>query len=391
MAQTKTKLSFWTLTTRRDAVNPIIEEFNKENPTLEVVPSYYGIDGIKDACKVAASSKTLPNMWFNWGGALGGFYSDNGLTYNLNAIAKENNWDQTFSNGALDLCIRNGELTGYPTSYNVLGFYYRKDIFAKYNIAVPQTFEEFEQACKTLSDNGIIPLSTAGKYGWHVMRFVELLIEHYAGADLHDQMNTFQKSYNNDAVIKALTKYQEFVTKGYFPQGFVTADPNDTKLLVYSGKAAMDIQGQWNDGTLQTDEQDYDNYEFFAFPSGGTNRMSSFVEMTQFNTNNTQEELEDCIKFMNYYYNQDNVTKYASYYNFPLPRTNATMPEGQPFVPVMLQTANTNGTFTITDQALPTEVVNVLFNVQDGLAYNQITPTEGAQMIQDAITTFKNK
>ena len=204
-----------------------------------------------------------------------------------------------YNSGALNLCTLNNQLAGYPTSYNVIGVYYRKDIFEKYGLEVPTTFEEFENVCATLKENGITPISTAGLNGWHVMRFVELLIEHYAGAEKHDSMNAFNDSYNNDATIQALAKYKEFCDKGYFPEGFVTADPNDTQMAVFSGTAAMDIQGQWYDGTIVQEGQDMNNFGTFAFPSGGDNRMSAFVEMTQFNAKNTDAELEACMAFIN--------------------------------------------------------------------------------------------
>jgi raffinose/stachyose/melibiose transport system substrate-binding protein len=379
------------LSTRQNAVEPIIKVFNTANPDIEVKAAFYSTDGIKDACKVAASSGALPNMWFNWGGTLGGFYSDNGLTYDLTNYAKDHNWDKKFSAGALSLCTRNGKLTGYPTSYNVIDVYYRKDIFAKYNIAVPQTFDDFEKACATLKAHGVIPISTAGKYGWHVMRFVELLIEHYAGAEAHDAMNQFKTSYNNKAVIQAFTKYKEFVDKGYFPEGFITADPDDTRMAVFSGKAAMDIQGPWYDGFIVQEEQNMNNYGTFAFPSGGKNRLSAFAEMTQFNAKNTPAELDACVRFMDFYYNDANAEKYAEYYNLPIPHVNAKMPAGQPNVPIMIDTADKNGTFTITDQAFPTQIADVLFNMEAALANGQATPEQAALNIQQAIQSYQKK
>ena len=88
-----TEVTFWTLNTRQNAVEPIVEEFNKENPDIKVTASFYDTDGIKDACKVAASSDTLPSMWFNWGGSLGSFYEENGKTYDLTQYAKDNGWN----------------------------------------------------------------------------------------------------------------------------------------------------------------------------------------------------------------------------------------------------------------------------------------------------------
>lgn len=386
-----TELSFWTLNTRQNAVEPIVEGFNAENEDINVTVSYYDPDGIKDACKVAASSSTLPSMWFNWGGSLGGFYVDNGLTYDLTEYAKKNDWSNKFSSGALDLCTLSNQLAGYPTSYNVLGMYYRSDIFEQYGIKVPETFEEFETACDTLIQNGITPISTAGLNGWHVMRYVELLVEHYAGAELHDELNTFKASWDCPEVIQALTKYKESCEKGYFPEGFLTADPNDTLMALGSGTAAMDVQGQWLDGNILQDGLDISNFKTFAFPSGGSNRMSAFAEMTQFNKKLTDAELEASIKFMDYYYSEEMVDQYAQYYNLPLPKVGAKMPEGQPNVENLLNTSDKTGIFTITDQAFPTEVASALFSVQDGIANGDMTPEEGAKNIQEAIEEYQGK
>lgn len=385
------ELTFWTLSTRQGAVEPIVEAFNKEHENIKVTASFYDTDGMKDACKVAASSKTLPNMWFNWGGSLGRFYVDNGLTYDLTEYAAENKWSEKFNKNALDLCTFDGKVSGYPTSYNVMGIYYKKDLFEKCGLEVPTTFEEFEQVCATLKENGITPISTGGLYGWHTMRFVELLIEHYAGAELHDKMNTFDESYDNEAVVKALEKYKEFCDKGYFPAGFLTQDPNDTLLALGTGNCAMDIQGQWQDGRIIQNGLDPKDFGVFPFPSGGTDRMSSFAEMTQFNVDNTDEELQACMEFISYYNSEENAEQYGEYFNMPLPLANPKMPEGQPNVEGMIKAGEANGTFTITDQAFPTEVADVLFDAQEAIANGQMEPAEAAQNIQKAIEAYNNK
>jgi raffinose/stachyose/melibiose transport system substrate-binding protein len=268
--------------------------------------------------------------------------------------------------------------------------YYRKDIFSKYNLQIPATFEQFEELCATLKRNGIIPVSAAGLKGWHVMRVLEQFIEHYAGPSLHDRLSTFQESHDNEAVVKALTKYKEFCDKGYFPEGFLTADPNGTYIDVFAGRAAMDIQGQWYDGYFEREKQDPSLYSFFVFPNNQGNRISAFAEMTQFNTNLTPEKLDACVKFMDFYTSIENYQKYPAYIKMP-PKKGVPMPQGQVNVPLIFDAANANGTFTITDQAFPTEVADALFNVQDAIALGQISPKEGAQRIQAAIDAYRKK
>ena len=387
-ASAATEVTFWTLNTRQNAVEPIVEAFNEANEDVVVTASFYDTDGIKDACKVASSSDTLPSMWFNWGGSLGQFYVDNGKTYDMTAYAEENGWYDKFSSGVLNLCTLGGQLAGYPTSYNVLGVYYNKSAFEELGIEVPTTFDELEEACATIKEAGYTPLETGGLYGWHVMRWLELLIEHYAGSEKHDQLQTFETSWDCQEVIDAFTKYKEWVDAGYFPDGFLTADPNDTILNFGMGTSLMVLEGQWYDGSILQNELDISNYGVFAFPSGETNRMSAFAEMTQFNKNLTDEELDACVRFMDYYYSTENVDEYGEYYNLPLPINGEKAPEEQINVDAMIEMSNENGTFTITDQAFPTEVADVLFSAQDSVATGDMTPEEAAASIQAAIESY---
>ena len=388
------ELTFWTLQGRSDAYDVLTEEFNAAHEgQVHVTISYFDTDGIKDACKVAASSDTLPDMWFNWGGSLGGFYAENGKTKDMTEFAAANGWDDKFSAGALSLCQLGGQLSGYPTSYNVLGVYYNKTIFADLGIEVPTTFEEFEAILPTIKAAGIFPMETGGLNGWHVMRWLELLIEHYAGQELHDKMNQFQESWDNEAVAQAFAKYKEWVDAGYFPDGFLTADPNDTIMNMGAGYSAMDLEGQWYDGNILQNDLDLSNYGFFPFPSGETNRMSAFVEQTEFNANLSDEKLAACVEYMDCLFSDDVVANpdLAKYYNLPLPKDGAKAPEEQLNVNTMLETSNTNGTFTITDQAFPTEVADVLFNCQDAVATGSMTPEEPGALIQAAIEAYLAK
>jgi raffinose/stachyose/melibiose transport system substrate-binding protein len=153
----------------------------------------------------------------------------------------------------------------------------------------------------------------------------------------------------------------------------------------------MDIQGQWYDGGILREGQDMNLYGTFAFPSGGTNRLSAFAEMIQLNANLTAEKLDACVKFLDFYFSQASIARYGAYFNLPLPRLDSEMPKDQPNVAVMLNASNKNGTFTITDQAFPTEIADELFRVQDGIANNQVTPRDGAARIQAAIEAYQKK
>ena len=81
----------------------------------------------------------------------------------------------------------------------------------------------------------------------------------------------------------------------------------------------------------------------------------------------------------------------AKYYNLPLPLIGSEAPAEQLNVNTMIETSNENGTFTITDQAFPTEVADVLFNCQDAVATGEMDPSEPPALIQAAIDAYLAK
>ncbi|MHC5374181.1 ABC transporter substrate-binding protein [Enterococcus sp. LJL120] len=384
-------LEVWTLNTKTKSMDQAIEKFNSSQDKISVTASYFTIDTLKQNLKVAASSNSLPTFWFNYGGIQGEYYQTNEISYNLDEYAATNNWDEKFDSGALELAKPAGTLIGYPISVNALGIYYNKEIFEKYNLTVPTTIEELDQICKTLKENGVTPLATAGKYGWHTMRYIEQFIEYYAGSEIHDELTALETSWDNDAVTKAFEKFQEYVDNGYFPEGFVTADPNDLKLSLYSGDVAMNLEGQWFESQMLGDEQDPEKFGSFYFPSGGTNRLSGFVELFQFSNSLSDEELDAAVEFIDTYFSDENVEANIDEFNLPVPQENGyQIPDNLPIAQYLIDGLDQNGAFTILDQAFPSEVADVLYSCQDAIANGTMEPNEAGSKIQSAIESYKS-
>src|SRR5208283_4166 len=246
----KTQVTFWGLQAQMPSLQPIIDSFMKENPDIDVSPSGYGTDPIKEALKVAASSKSLPDLWFTWGGSLGSFYVENGLTLDLTKTAKDQGWAKVYNQAAIDLCTFGGKISGVPYHLAVMGVFYPKSMLAKLKLNPPATFDQLESELKVLKANGVTPLGFGSKFGWHTMRLTEQLIEHYAGPQKHTRLNMLTASWNDPAVVQAFQKLKEWSDKGYFPKGFVALDPTEAESQFYQGKCAFIIEGNWMDSAL---------------------------------------------------------------------------------------------------------------------------------------------
>ncbi len=381
------KLTFWTHSGMRDSIDPLTENYLAEHPDIQIEVSYFGTDSIKDSLKVAASSETLPDLWFNWGGNLGGYYVKNDCTYDLTEYANTHGWDEKFNKGALNLCTLEGKLSGFPTSVNMMTMYYKKSVFERCGVEVPTTFEELEAACEKLKENGVVPFATAGLYGWHLMRIVEQLVENYAGASLHDELQQMNTSWDCEEVINAFAKYQEWCNKGYFPEGFITSNPDDTLMMLAMEEAAIYPEVQSFDNTVINNGLDVEEYGWFAFPNG-TGRVSSFGDMVQFNANLTDAQLASADDYLSYIFSNESANSEYGAHLAPTSRSDYRFPDAQPHAAEVFSYGSGSGSFTITDQAFPTEVADVLFSMQEALSTGEVTPEEAAKALEAAVQEY---
>lgn len=381
----KVTLSLWVLD--NDLwVDKAVKDFMDQNPNITVEVVKYGVDPIKEALKVAASSKTLPDIWFTWGGSLGSFYPENGLTMDLTQIAKEHNWAEKYNQAAIDMTTFNGKVSGIPYNLNVLDMWYSKDVYEKLGLQPPTSFEEFESQLQQIKDANVIPMAFGGKNGWHIMRLVEQLLEKYAGPELHDKLNNLESSWKDPAVIQTFAKLKEYSDKGYFPKGHVAIDQAEAINSFYPGKAAMSIEGPWLDSSITAAGFDPRRYGVFKFPTG---RVSVFAEMFQINGSLDQAKQEAAVKFGEYITSAEVVNKYIDEYGTPA-ALNVKFSEKTPNIQALMELANSGG-FLITDQALPQEVAQKLFEAQDKVALNEWTPEQAAEAMDKAIADFKSK
>lgn len=380
-------ISFWGLDDQMVYLGPIIEEFQQENPDITVEVSTFNTDPIKESLKVAASSRTLPDLWFNWGGSFASFYSENGLAMDLTQVAADHDWASIYNPAALELAKLDGKIYMVPFHLASLGVFVKKDLYENYGFEAPTTLAELESHMARMHEDGITPLPVGGKGGWMLMRWTEQLIEHYAGPELHDQLNALEASWENEAVVKALAKLKEWNDNGYFTKGFITMAPEEAEMYMYA-EGGYALQGTWFDQTLSSNGYDPNNYLFFKFPNEqGPMRMSSFLEGFQISAETTPEKQEAAIKLAEYMTSPEVVNKYINDYGAPALIDFAST-EAAPHVKEMAGKVS-EGNFLITDQALPQEVVDKLFEVTDAVILDALTPEQAAAEMQKAVEQYK--
>jgi raffinose/stachyose/melibiose transport system substrate-binding protein len=95
---------------------------------------------------------------------------------------------------------------------------------------------------------GVAPFSLGGQSKWPDLMWLEYLVERIGGPEVFANIAADKpNAWSDPAVTEALTKIQQLVDAGGFVNGFssIAADSNADQALLYTGKAAMVLQGGW--------------------------------------------------------------------------------------------------------------------------------------------------
>ncbi|HLZ81350.1 MAG TPA: extracellular solute-binding protein [Ktedonobacteraceae bacterium] len=249
--------------------------YNSAQSAVKVHLDFFENDPYKQKLQVAMGAKNPPDIFFGWGGGILKTYVNAGdvydLTPDLNAAP---DWKNKFFQSVLSNAAFNGKFYGIPNAgMQTELFFYNKDIFSKYKLNPPTTWSELLNVINVLKKNNLIPIALAGGSQWPYLMYAEFLVDRIGGADAFKAVFAGQpNAWSDPAFIKANTMIQDLVKMGAFGTSYTStnADSNQDAALVYTGKAGMMLQGNWNYAVIQTSAPDFitsGKLGWFPFPA----------------------------------------------------------------------------------------------------------------------------
>ncbi|MEM1485692.1 extracellular solute-binding protein [Oscillospiraceae bacterium PP1C4] len=137
-----------------------------------------------------------------------------------------------------------------PTTGYYEGLYCNKELFAKYNIELPTTYEKFVTAIETFKKNDVIPVAISLNEVPHYL--IEHLILAQGGIKEHS-ISPKDPANIPESWVKALNYFKTLRDMGAFPADTDVIKVSDAENLFQTGKAAMQLDGSWYGNNLNKD------------------------------------------------------------------------------------------------------------------------------------------
>ena len=271
------------------AVQNLATAFDQAHPGDTVTIKFVQNDAYKQQIQDAMTAGNEPQIFWTWGG--GPLQQDvkaGKVTPLTTTAGLSSSYLSQFLPSSLGAVTVNGNIYGIPVEgTQPVYFFYNKTVFSKYNLTFPTTWAQLLSDVAVFKSHGVAPISLAGGASWTDLMYLEYLADRIGGPSVADalQSNT-ANAWSNPAVTKALTDIQSLIRAGGFQTGYTALQDNGTNdTLVTSGKAAMQLMGDWDISSILGSDPSFvssGDLGMAPFPSvaGGTGNAADLAGNT---------------------------------------------------------------------------------------------------------------
>lgn len=332
-AEGKTVLKFlhkWPQPEYAPYFEEVVKEFEAQNPDIKIDMEAIADEPIKDKLRVILGGNEVPDIMFSWSGEFARKFVRAGAALDLTPYLEEDTaWKDSFIPASLQPFSSDDKNYGIPLRFNGKFFVYNKEIFDKYNLQAPQTWDEFMNVLETLKQGGETPIILGNESPWAAIHYLTGLNQKMVAQDVRmNDYNPRSGEFTDPGYVKAMEMFAELNQKGYLMDNVNSSSHDMAKQYFFTGEGAI----------MYVELEEFQNVEdslsanwgFFQMPAisegkGNQNYITGAPD--GFIVSSKTEHPEEAIKFLKFLTSKENAIKLAEQIGWPSPIDGATNPD----------------------------------------------------------------
>lgn len=249
------RITLWHIATDTDPFRPVLQQaidrFNAAHPDVQIDAQAVANDTFKMRLQEAIAANDHPDVFQTWGGGLLKELVDRGVVREipeLNGV-----YGQRFIPAGLASSTFDGRRYAIPANLAGVFLWYNDELFRTYNVELPTTWRKVIAACHAFRAAGISPIGLGNIDKWPGGLWFTYLVTRISGPEAFQRAIGQERAgaFTDPVFIEAGARIQEAVQAGCFEDGHNTTNFGDAQALLATGRAAMQLQGDWNFGGLK--------------------------------------------------------------------------------------------------------------------------------------------
>lgn len=247
----------------RAAWEAAVKQFESENPGVTVKFNVYDHESYKKSIRNWLTSASPDVVFWYVGNRMRQFVAP-GLLEDVSTVYTPE-VKAELGEVATDLVTVDGKQYGVPYTDYQWGIYYRKDLFEQAGVTdKPKTWDEFLAACEKIKASGLEPIVIGSKDLWPTAGWFDYLNLRLNGYEFHMELMAGKIPYTDPRVKALFEKWGELLDKGYFVKNHASLSWQESQSLLYQGKAAMMLIGNFIVPNFPPEVKD--SMDFFPVP-----------------------------------------------------------------------------------------------------------------------------
>lgn len=224
------------LDSNAEALEAIFSEFMEQNPNIKIHDESVGGAGFLTKIKADFATNNDPDVFGIWPGSDMDALIKAGKVADLTEIIESDSiWKSSFGYEAWEYCTNDGKIYGLPVEIIYEGLFINKQIFNRYNVKVPETFEDLCNAVEVFASKDVIPI--AYNYEAEGTYLYQNIVAQLGGREGVENVDSCYRD--------ALCKMKTLNDLNAFPEEAYRLSNTQRNDLFLEGNAAMIVQGSW--------------------------------------------------------------------------------------------------------------------------------------------------
>lgn len=222
-------------------------------PSVNITHDGTANDPYKTKLKTAMAANELPDIFFTWGAGFAQPMVEAGLVLPLDEYLDAETLDKLVP-GTLTNFTYDGKVYGLPYSIATANLYCNKELFDKYNLKLPETYEDLLAAVDVFNQNNITPIALAEKDLWPGLMMFGIFGERAVGAQAFNDMLVKKSSFDSPDMIAGAQKLKDLFDTKAFGENPLGTSYDDTITAFKNGQIAMMYMGTWVNGDFEAED-----------------------------------------------------------------------------------------------------------------------------------------
>ena len=251
----------------KETFQKLVDEFQKQNAAIKVTVNTTAHEQFKTLLGSWLTSKDAPDVVTWFAGYRMQAFAAKGLLEPIDTVFPGGSFEKEFPAAFKLPASYEGKVYFMPQSWYWWAVYYNKDVFAKLKLTPPKTWDEFLALCETVKKAGVSPIAIGVKDAWPAGGWFDYMNTAANGGPFHQQLTMGKVSYTDPKVKQTFGYIAELAKKGYFIRNATSYSWQEAANLLFEGKAAMYLMGQFIKDVAPADKKPV--IDFFQFPYVG--------------------------------------------------------------------------------------------------------------------------